>query len=88
MVRLCVRESRYGLQPGGFCFVCLIRGDDHFVPSLEMDSIRAWISSAFQNVAPPCFTGLGYLPDLTPAHHVDFETGNEDRIVGILTNPA
>jgi hypothetical protein len=34
------------------------------------------------------FTGLGKRPDLTPSHHVDFETGIKVRMVLSRTNPV
>ena len=55
-------------------------------------SIKARISSTRHAVIRgPSFTGLGYRPLLTPAHHVDFETGMGPfgaRIEASLRNPV
>ncbi|MGZ5018694.1 MAG: hypothetical protein ACXV8U_23240 [Methylobacter sp.] len=46
-------------------------------------SIKARMSSTFQAVVRvPSLTGLGYLPDLTPAHQVDLLTGINAGIGG------
>ena len=55
-------------------------------------SIKARMSSTRHAVIRgPSFTGLGYRPLLTPAHHVDFETGMGPfgaRIEASLRNPV
>jgi hypothetical protein len=49
---------------------------DHFFHAAPPFSIKARESSAFQAVTRwDSLTLAGYLPDLTPAHQVDLETG-------------
>lgn len=47
------------------------------------------MSSALQNVQRRlCLIPAGYLPDFTPAHHEDSETGNTVRIWESRTKPV
>jgi len=62
------------------------RGDIYFHAAPSMLSSKARISAFFQAVVlSPNLTGLGYLPDLTPARKVDRPTGNSGSMPRLLS---
>lgn len=67
------------LQPHNGC-----KGSWHHPRACSMSAIMS--ASRQQVVRGPSFTGAGYFPDATPAHHADFETGMCCRTWGSRSN--
>lgn len=64
----------------GRCFLT------HYIP-YELISVRM-SSTRHAVILDDNLTGLGYVPDLTPVHHVDLLTGNNFKTSGNLKKPV